>query len=120
MKARGLRGAITVTDNTAESIYAATKSLISEMMKKNDIKVDDICFIMFSATSDLNAAFPASAAREMGLGLVPMLDVAQLEVEGSLERCIRVLMVFNTDKKMEDIKHVYLEGAVRLRPDLAI
>lgn len=119
MKTRGVRGAITAAENNMESILEATKKLLNEIIEKNDIKTDDICFIMFSATSDLNAAFPARAAREMGLGLVPLLDVAQLEVESSLKRCIRVLMVFNTDKKIEDIKHIYLEDAVKLRPDLA-
>jgi len=119
VKTRGVRGAITAAANDMKSILEATERLINEIMEKNDVKTDDICFIMFSATSDINAAFPARAAREMGLGLVPLLDVAQLEVEGSLKRCIRVLMVFNTDKKMEDIKHIYLEEAVKLRPDLA-
>lgn len=118
MKVRGLRGAITVFDNTEESICSATQKLLCEMIKQNDVQIDDICFIMFSVTSDLNATFPAKAARRMGLDMVPLLDVAQLDVEGDLNRCVRILMVFNTDKKLQEIKHVYLGDAARLRPDL--
>ena len=118
MKVRGARGAITVERNLPETIKNATKTLLKRMMEQNDIKPDDICFILFSVTEDINAAFPAGAAREMGLDLIPLLDVAQMKVQGSLEKCIRVLMVFNTDKSLNDIKHIYLEGAARLRPDL--
>lgn len=120
MKIRGVRGAITVSENNSEEILEATKKLLNEIIKRNDIKTDDICFIIFSTTSDLNAVFPARAAREIGFDMVPLLDVAQPEVENSLRKCIRVLMVFNTEKNIEEIKHVYLEDAAKLRPDLVL
>jgi monofunctional chorismate mutase len=120
MKLRAVRGAITVDSNTADAIKKATKKLLNEMIKVNDIKREDLCFILFSVTDDLEAAFPAEAAREMGLALVPLLDVAQMKVRGSLEKCIRVLLVFNSEKNLEDIKHIYLEKATKLRPDLIV
>jgi monofunctional chorismate mutase len=115
---RGVRGAITVEKNTPESINNATKKLLMEMISQNDIKVDDICFILFSATHDIDAAFPAGAAREIGLEAVPLLDFSQMKVQGSLDMCIRVLLVFNTNKFLSEIKHIYLERASILRPDL--
>ncbi|MCR4430658.1 MAG: chorismate mutase [Tepidanaerobacteraceae bacterium] len=118
MKTRGVRGAITVAKNNSEEILEATKKLLNEIIIRNGIKKDDICFIIFSITSDLNAVFPARAAREIGLDMVPLLDVSQPEVDNSLNKCIRVLIVFNTEKNIEDIKHVYLEDAAKLRPDL--
>ncbi|WP_245523151.1 (d)CMP kinase [Thermosediminibacter oceani] len=118
MKVRGVRGAITVEENTAAAVKDATRELLSRMMELNDVALEDICFILFSATQDIDAAYPASAAREMGLDLVPLLDVGQMSVRDGLRKCIRILLVYNTDKGLKDIKHVYLRGAKVLRPDL--
>ncbi|MGB9812289.1 MAG: chorismate mutase [Thermovenabulum sp.] len=118
MKVRGIRGAITVNSNTKEEVINATKELLQEMIKENEVAIDDICFILFSATEDIDAAFPAQAARELGMENVPLLDFAQMKVKGALKSCIRILMVFNSDKKLEEIKHIYLREAKRLRPDL--
>ncbi|KYO64533.1 chorismate mutase [Thermovenabulum gondwanense] len=118
MKIRGIRGAITVNSNSKEEIINSTKELLREMIEKNQVDIEEICFILFSATDDLDAAFPAQAAREMGMKYVPLLDFSHMKVPEDLKRCIRILMVFNSDKKPEEIKHVYLKEAKRLRPDL--
>jgi len=118
VKVRGIRGAITVNSNTKEEVINATKELLQEMIKENEVTIDDICFILFSATEDIDAAFPAQAARELGMENVPLLDFAQMKVKGALKSCIRILMVFNSDKKLDEIKHIYLREAKRLRPDL--
>jgi len=120
MKVRAIRGATTAKSNTSEAIVEATKELLNRIITNNEIKLDDICFILFSVTSDLDKAFPARAAREMGLSLVPLLDITQMSVETDLKRCIRVLLTVNTDKKLDEIKHVYLHDAEKLRPDLAL
>jgi len=119
MKVRAIRGATTVKSNTSDCIMEATKELLNEIITKNEVRVDDICFILFSVTSDLNKAFPARAARDMGLSMVPLLDVAHMSVETDLKRCIRVLMTVNTDKRIDEIKHIYLHDAAKLRPDLS-
>ncbi|MDK2835374.1 MAG: chorismate mutase [Thermosediminibacterales bacterium] len=115
---RGIRGAITVKANSESEIINATKKLLMEMLKTNELIYDDIVSIFFSATNDLNKAFPAKAARMLGLKLVPLFCCQEMNVEGSLKRCIRVLIHVNTDKKPDQIRHVYLEEAKNLRPDL--
>ena len=115
---RGIRGAIDVTDNDAHEILEATKELLQEMLKKNSILKEDLASVIFSMTSDLNAAFPAKAARQIGWTYVPLFDTSEIDVPGSLPRCIRILMLANTTKKQEEIRHVYLKGAVLLRTDL--
>lgn len=117
MKCRGIRGATTVDANTAKSIYASTKELLREMINDNDVAKDDIASIIFTVTDDLNAAFPAKAARDMGMSNTPLLCSREIKVTGSLQSCLRVLILFNTDKKPDDIKHVYLKDAVVLRSD---
>jgi len=117
MKCRGIRGAITVGENKKESIGAATKELLQKIIKVNAVDIDDITCIFFTTTSDLNAAFPAAAARELGWTRVPLLCGHEMNVPGSLARCLRVLVLFNTDKKNEDLVHVYLGGAVTLRDE---
>lgn len=119
MKVRGIRGAITVGGDEAAEIVSATKRLLSEMIVRNGIELDDIASVLFSLTPDLRAAFPALGAREMGWVHVPMLHFTEIAVPGSLEQCIRVLMHVNTARSLEDIEHVYLDGAAVLRPDLA-
>ena len=117
MKCRGIRGATTVDANTKECIYASTKALLREMIKANDIDKDDMASIIFTATENLNAAFPAKAAREMGVLNIPLLCSREINVPNSLQSCLRILILFNTNKKPDDIKHIYLKGAADLRSD---
>lgn len=115
---RGVRGATAARANTAQAIGEATKELVQRMMDDNDIRPDSIASIIFSVSEDLNAAFPAEAARELGLHKVPLLCTREIDVPGSLPRCIRVLMHINTHLPQEAIHHVYLGEAQVLRPDL--
>jgi len=114
---RGIRGAITVPENTEEAIIATTKELLQRMIKVNEVEISDIACILFTTTSDLNAAFPAAAARRLGWTQVPLLCGHEMNVPGSLSRCLRVLVLFNTDKRNEEIVHVYLGGAETLRDE---
>lgn len=118
-KVRGVRGAITVDRDDRAAIVDATKRLLAAMVERNGVEIDDIASVLFSLTPDLRAAFPALGAREMGWTHVPMLHFSEINVPGSLQRVIRVLMHVNTTRSLESIEHVYLEGAVVLRPDLA-
>ncbi|MGO0122729.1 chorismate mutase [Desulfothermobacter acidiphilus] len=115
---RGIRGAITARENTREAILEATEELLVALAEANDLKVEDIASIFFTLTPDLNAEFPALAARELGWHHVPLLCTTEIGVPGSLPRVIRVLVLVNTDKKQEAIRHLYLREAVQLRPDL--
>jgi len=117
LECRGIRGAITVPENSKEAIRAATKELLQKMIRVNEVKISDIACILFTTTSDLNAAFPAAAARELGWTQVPLLCGHEMNVPGSLPSCLRVLVLYNTDKKNEDMVHVYLGGAVTLRDE---
>lgn len=118
-RVRGIRGAITVERDDAAEIVTATKRLLSEMVARNGVELDDIASVLFSLTRDLHASFPALAAREMGWVQIPMLHFAEIDVPGAMGRCIRVLMHVNTKRALEDVAHVYLEKAAALRPDLA-
>ncbi len=118
-KCRGIRGAITVERDETGAIVTATKRLLVQMIERNGVELDDIASVLFSVTPDLRAAFPAIGAREMGWVHVPMLHFSEIAVPGALERVIRVLMHVNTTRSLEKVEHVYLEGAVVLRPDLA-
>jgi chorismate mutase len=115
MQIRGIRGAITVESNTREAIVSATKELLSEILKNNKLKVEDIASVVFSASQDLNAEFPAVAARELGWNDTPLLCTREIEVPGSMRKCVRVLLHVNSDKKQKEMKHVYLKDAVKLR-----
>jgi chorismate mutase len=115
---RGIRGAVDVPANESHEILGSTKKLLQEMLQNNTLMKDDIAAIIFSMTADLNAAFPAEAARRLGWKYVPLFDTCEIDVPGSLPRCIRVLMLVNTTKAAEEIKHVYLGGAAALRKDL--
>ena len=120
MYSRGVRGAITLESNTKEEIKLATVELINEMLKKNQIETKDISSAIFTLTKDLNADFPAKYARlECGFKYVPMMCYNELEVENSIEKCLRILLTINTNKEQEEIKHVYLKGASALRGDLS-
>jgi len=118
MLVRGIRGAVTADSNKKEEIIEKTKELLIALKKENDFKIEDIVSILFSVTSDLNAAFPARAARELGWNRVPLLDMQEIEVPESLPKCIRVLIQINCQKSQTEIKHCYLRGAEILRKDL--
>ena len=118
MVVRGIRGATTITeDNTAE-VLASTRELLEALRRENDFNHEDIASILFTVTADIRSVFPAQAARVMGWGLVPLLCFQEIEVQGSIPLCIRVLITINTDKAQDQIKHIYLKGAAQLRTDL--
>jgi len=115
---RGIRGAITVEQNSAKEILAASRELLDAIIKENDVVAEDIASIIFTMTADLDACFPARAARDKGFKYVPLLDTLELNVPGSLARCVRILVHVNTAKSQKDIKHIYLKEAACLRVDL--
>lgn len=115
---RAIRGAITVENNNREEILAATKELLEEMFRENQIDREDFINMIFTLTPDLNAVFPAVAARELGITNVPLMCMTEIPVPGALEKCVRVLLQVNTEKKLDDMVHVYMKEAIRLRPDL--
>ncbi len=115
---RGIRGATYVEKNEAKLIIEGTKQLLLEMVDKNSIQKEDICSILFTSTPDLNASFPAMAARELGWKYVPMLCSVEIDVPDSLHNCVRVLMHVNTSLPQDQVKHVYLKEAKKLRDDL--
>ena len=115
---RSIRGAITVNTNTAEDISSATVKLLTAIIEANALNEEDIVSVIFTLTSDLNADFPAKFARiHLGWTDVPMICTGEIPVPGSLQKCIRVMITFNTAKIKSEIRHVYLEGAAALRPD---
>ncbi len=118
MLVRGVRGATTVESNTPEAILEATKELLAAMLKANDLDVEYVASAFFTATPDLNAEFPALAARDMGWHNVALLCGHEMNKPGSLPMCLRVLLHVNTDKPASQMKHVYLRGARLLRPDI--
>jgi chorismate mutase len=118
MACRGVRGATTVKENTLEDIRRGTLDLLAMMILWNDIQLEDVASAIFTTTPDLNAEFPAHAARQLGWIDVPMICGHEMNVPGSVHRCIRILLHWNTDKRADGIHHVYLEHAVALRPDL--
>ncbi|MCX7843164.1 MAG: chorismate mutase [Clostridia bacterium] len=118
MSVRAIRGAITVENNDAQEIISATKLLLEEIEKENKLVRDDIISALFTVTHDLNAAFPAVAARQIGWTSISLMCMNEINVPGSLEKCIRVMVQFNTDKQNTDLKHIYLRGAKILRPDI--
>ncbi len=115
MPVRGIRGAITVKENRKTDILSATRELLTEIVKNNQIDISEIASIIFSVTRDLNAEFPAAAAREIGWKDTPLLCTREIDVPKSLPRCIRVLLLVNSDKAQKEMKHVYLREAVKLR-----
>ncbi|MBD2624592.1 MAG: chorismate mutase [Microcystis sp. M038S2] len=120
-KIRAIRGATTVTANTIEAIREAVTELLEAIEIHNSLDPDDIVSIIFTATQDLDAIFPAAIARERPHWQnVPLLDVQQMHVAGSLEKCIRVILHVNTPKLQSEMQHVYLQGAKNLRPDWQI
>jgi chorismate mutase len=118
MMLRALRGATTCDVDTVEEIGTRTRTLVTTMLERNGVAHDDLVSIVFTATDDLHAIFPATAARELGLGDVPLLCARELDIEGGMPRTVRVLMHLYTDRARAELHHVYLEGATGLRDDL--
>jgi len=119
MPIRGIRGATTVSADEPELILQATRELLEEILAENEgMTPEDVASAIFTVTDDLASTFPAQGARQMGWGLVPMLCAREIPVPNSLPRVIRVLVHWNTDLPQDQITHVYLRDAVKLRPDL--
>lgn len=117
---RGIRGAITVESDDEESIWQAGETLIAEITQRNQLQPEDIGAIIFSMTDDLQAAFPTTGVRRLpGFEYVPLFDARQCAINGSLPKCIRALVLADTAIPQREIRHVYLKGAAKLRPDLA-
>ncbi len=115
---RAVRGAITVEQNDKDEILNAAEELLKEIFAKNGIPAEDMVCMVFTLTPDLNAVFPAVAARRMGITNVPLMCMSEIPVEDALPKCVRVLLQFNSEKTLDEIQHVYLRDAVKLRPDL--
>jgi chorismate mutase len=115
---RGIRGAITVDANTRDDILKDTRLLLKEMLTQNSIDKEEVCSIFFTVTKDLNAEFPALAARELDFQSTPLLCMTEIPVPGSLGRVVRILILCNMRTPQKEIRHVYLKEAVSLRPDL--
>jgi chorismate mutase len=118
MRVRAARGAIVVSDDVPAAVHDATAKLIRALLDRNEVATDDLISILFTMTEDLRSAFPAEAARRMGLGAVPLLCAREIPVEGSMPSVVRVLMHFHTDRGLAEVAHVYLDGAESLRDDL--
>ncbi len=116
-RCRGVRGAITVEANTREAILDAARELLTTIVAANDIAIDDIGSVIFTTTPDLNAEYPALAARQLGWADIAMLCSHELDVPGSLRMVLRVLVMWNTTRQPHEIQHVYMRGAAQLRPD---
>lgn len=117
---RALRGATTIDEDTPEQITERVGGLLKVLFDRNGVHTDDLISIVFNATDDVRSMFPAAGARRMfpGLAEVPLLNCRELDVEGALPRCIRVLAHLYTERSRDDLRHVFLEGATALRPDL--
>jgi chorismate mutase len=115
---RAVRGATTVDIDSVEAITERVVALLQRILEQNGLDEDDIISILFTATEDIVSTFPATAARSMGLGAVPLICARELAIVGSVPRCIRVMLHVTTERSREDIHHVYLEGAHGLRDDL--
>ena len=115
---RAVRGATTVDEDTAPAITERVVALLRQILERNGLDEDDIISILFTATDDIVSTFPATAARAMGLGAVPLICARELSITGSVSRCIRVMLHVETERSRNEIHHVYLEGAKGLRDDL--
>jgi len=113
-----LRGATTVDTDTTEQVRSRTVTLLDQMMTANGLDHDDLISVIFTATDDIHSMFPALAAREHGLGDVPLMCARELDIQGSKPLCIRILMHVTTERTRAELHHIYLEGAANLRDDL--
>jgi len=119
MGVRGIRGATTVGENRPEDIFSATRELMEELVEQNEIKPEHVAAVFITVTTDLDADFPAKAVRTVdGWELVPLMCSTEIPVRGSLAQCVRLMMLVNTDLGHDQVKHVFLHGAQKLRPDL--
>lgn len=120
MYQRGIRGAITVDANTKDDVKSAVIELLQEIKRKNNYEEKNISHVIFTLTKDIDCVYPAKIAREefSSWKYVPMMCVNEMNIENSLEKCLRVLIVVNTQSDQDEIKHVYLKGAMKLREDL--
>ena len=118
MRVLALRGATTCDENTKEEVDTKTQTLVEAMLERNAIAHDDLISILFTATEDLSSAFPAEAARQMGMGDIPLLCAREIPVAGSMRSVVRILLHFHTELGLREVTHVYLDGAERLRDDL--
>lgn len=120
MKVRGIRGATTVQHNESEEILQATALLLNQIVEENGVDPAEICSVFVTVTHDLDATFPARAIRQMaGWELVPLMCSLEIPVQNSLEKCVRLMVLINTDKSQSEICHVYQNNAKSLRPDLS-
>lgn len=117
-KMRGIRGAVRVQENTKEEIFSATRMLLKEVVRANEVELEDIASVFFTATDDLDADYPAYAARDLGWDRVPLLCAREMNVPGGMTRVIRVLLHVNTLRNQDQIEHRYLGETQSLRPDL--
>lgn len=113
-----LRGATTVDEDTPDQVRSRTIALLKEMMDRNSIELDDIVSVIFTVTSDVHSMFPATAARDIGFSGIPLICAREIDVEGALPLCLRVLMHFETDIPRSQLRPIYAEGAIVLREDL--
>ena len=114
-KVRGIRGATTSDDNSKEAILEATREVLSQLILANDIAAEDVAAAMFTTTQDLNAEFPAVAARRLGWDHVALMCSHEMAVPSAQERCIRVLVLVNTNKAPQELRNIYIKGATNLR-----
>ncbi len=118
MAVRALRGATTVDSDTPDQIKERVAELVAEMLSRNSVAHEDLISLFFTATADVTSMFPATAARAVGMGDVPLLCAQELNIDGGTPRCIRVLMHLESSRSRVDLHHVYLHGASGLRDDL--
>ena len=119
MAVRAVRGAVQVTGDSKAEITSGTAELVTEVMARNELSTDDVISVVFTATSDLTAEFPALAARQLGFQEVPLLCAAEIPVPGAMPRVVRLMMHIETGKPRSEVQHVYLHGAAALRLDIA-
>jgi chorismate mutase len=119
MSVRAIRGAVQVETNSAEAIASGTKELLAQILRANSLSVDQVISVLLTATPDLNAAFPAAAAREVGFEATPLLCAVEIDVPGALPRVIRAMATVETTLSATEISHIYLGGAQALRRDIA-
>jgi chorismate mutase len=118
LKFRGVRGATTVHENNAEEILRATRELLGAIVEANGIEEEDVASVIFTTTPDLNAVYPAKAGRDFGWHRTALMGCQEIDVPDGIPRCIRILIHWNTEKTLDEIQHVYMKGAMALRPDL--
>jgi chorismate mutase len=117
MRVRAARGAIRVPSDDAEALLGSTERLLSTVLQRNGIDAEDLVSVMFTVTEDLRSAFPAEAARRMGLGRVPLMCAQEIPVAGSMPSVVRILLHFHSERTLDEVEHAYLDGAESLRDD---